>query len=183
LALGVLGDPGHLPVLLDRLNSPAHAVAAAVALFLITGVRLNTSEADGDEADCDERTPNMGSAPWASLRGSGISTEWGAWATWMETQGHRLRPGHRHRMGVPTTVQAELEMLSQSPLPLWLRRLLADEFVIRYGVQWAYQPDLLVTRQRQILAPVRARLDDPRVRFADGAWHFQGRPLDGRGWR
>lgn len=182
LALGVLGDPAHVPVLLEHLNRPEHAVAAAVALFLITGARLDATEADDDEAD-DERDPSTGGAPWASLRGSGISTHCVAWAAWMDTDGHRLRPGQRHRLGVPTTAKADLDMLSQSPLPLWLRRLFADEFVIRYGVQWAYQPDLLVARQRELLAPVGARLEDPRLRFVDGAWHFQGRPLDGGGWR
>src|SRR5690606_29244544 len=181
LALGVLGDPAHVPVLLERLGSPEHAVAAAVALFLITGARLDTPEAE-DDAD-DERDPDTSSTPWASLRGSGISTEPGVWATWMDAHGDRLQPDQRHRLGAPTTAQADLDMLSRSPLPLWLRRLLADEFVIRYGVQWAYQPDLLVTRQQQILAPIRARLDDPRLRFVDGAWHFQGRPLDGGGRR
>lgn len=178
LALGVLGDPTHVPMLLGRLGTPEHAVAAAVALFLITGARLATSEADDDEQD-----PNTGGAPWASLHGSGISTEPGAWATWMATHGHRLRPGQRHRLGVPTTAHADLDMVSQSPLPLWLRRLLADELVIRYGVEWPYQPDLLVARQRELVAPMRAQLDDPGLRLVDGAWHFQGRPLDGGGWR
>jgi hypothetical protein len=182
LALGLLGDPTHVPVLLANLSDTEHAVAAAVALFLITGAQLQASDRDDDE-DHDERGPNAGVTSWASLHGSGISIEPVAWTTWMDAHGHRLRPGQRHRLGIPTTAQADLEVLSQSPLPLWLRRLLADEFVIRYGVQWSYHPDLLVTRQRQILAPVRERLDDPRLRFVDGAWHFQGRALDGGGWR
>jgi hypothetical protein len=79
---------------------------------------------------------------------------------------------------------AELAALSTS-LPLWLRRCLADEFVIRYGVHWSYEPDLPVAWQQEIVERVRTRLDDARLRFVDGDWYFQGRlaPMGDRaGW-
>ncbi|MCX4239748.1 hypothetical protein [Paraliomyxa miuraensis] len=176
LALGVFGDPRGLEVLVEQLRTEAHAEAAALGLFLITGARLGMED-DAESEAVDERACDRA---WTALEGSGISTEPVAWSRWLAEHGERLRPGQRHRLGRLAGPHTDLDVLSMA-LPLWLRRYLADEFVIRYGVQWSYEPDLPVVQQREIIEQVRSRLDDPRMRFIDGEWYFQGRlaPIEG----
>ncbi|MCX4239394.1 hypothetical protein [Paraliomyxa miuraensis] len=172
LALGVFGDPRGLEVLVEQLRTEAHAEEAALGLFLITGARLEMED-DAETEAIDERA-------WTALEGSGISTEPVVWERWLAENGERLRPGQRYRLGRLAGPHTDLDVLSMA-LPLWLRRCLADEFVIRYGVQWSYEPDLPVVQQREIIDQVRSRLDDPRMRFVEGEWYFQGRlaPIEG----
>ncbi|MCH9684675.1 MAG: hypothetical protein K0V04_24785 [Deltaproteobacteria bacterium] len=222
LALGLLGDPEALDVLLAALHREPHAKAAALALFLITGALLGDDDAppqdededtaSADEADADEATPPAPvtgaakanaeavppapvtgaatanadapadaeldappSEPWDVLLGSDISTDPQRWAAWDQEHRSRFRAGFRYRLGALASPRGDLELLAGSSLPLWLRRLLSDEFVIRYGVQSAFEVDMLASRQSRALSEVRAWLDDPRARFTAGAWYFQGR--------
>ncbi|MCA9653244.1 MAG: hypothetical protein KC501_25240 [Myxococcales bacterium] len=170
LALGVFGDPRGIDVLLEYLRAGTHVEAAALGLFLITGARLRVDDEEESEALLDRTCDRA----WTVVEGSGISTEPAMWDRWLTAHGDRLRPGHRHRLGRLAGPHTDLDVLS-SGLPLWLRRCLADEFVIRYGVQWRYEPDLPVGQQREIVERVRARLDDPCLRFVEGEWYFQGR--------
>ncbi|MCX4239621.1 hypothetical protein [Paraliomyxa miuraensis] len=172
VGLGVFGDPRGLEVLVEQLRTGTHAEAAALGLFLLTGARLETEDDMENEA-VDDRA-------WTALAGSGISIEPVLWERWLAEHGQRLRPGQRHRLGRLAGPHTDLDVLSMA-LPLRLRRYLADEFVIRYGVQWSYEPDLPVVQQREIIEQVRSRLDDPRMRFVDGEWYFYGRlaPVEG----
>ncbi len=198
LALGILGDPAALDVLLAQVAHESHATAAALALFLITGALLGNDEDEGDDQDEDEQAdeaeaeppeadaeatededepepPEPLVSPWHSLEGSGISTDPAKWATWAQQHRERLRAGFRYRLGMLASPGTDLEVLAGSSLPLWLRRHLADEFVIRYGVQSNFEVDMTAARQAQALAQVRTWLDDPRARFTAGAWYFAGR--------
>ncbi|MCX4240135.1 hypothetical protein [Paraliomyxa miuraensis] len=170
LGLGVFGDPRGLAVLVEQLRTEAHAEVAALGLFLITGARLGLKD-DAEGEGIEERACDRA---WTALEGSGISTEPVVWERWLAEHGQRLRPGQRHRLGRLAGPHTDLDVLSMA-LPLWLRRCLADEFVIRYGVQWSYEPDLPVVQQREIIEQVRSRLDDPCLRFVEGEWYFQGR--------
>ncbi|MCX4240173.1 hypothetical protein [Paraliomyxa miuraensis] len=170
LGLGVFGDPRGLEVLVEQLRTGAHAEAAALGLFMITGARLKTE----DDAEHEAIVERACDRAWTALDGSGISIDPVVWERWLAEHGERLRPGQRYRLGRLAGPHTDLEVLSMG-LPLWLRRCLADEFVIRYGVQWSYEPDLPVVQQREIIEQVRSRLDDPRMRFVDGEWYLHGR--------
>jgi len=183
VGLGLLGDPSALGVLIEHLEVEGHAGAAALGAYLITGAALAGPVFDAPEDDLDPLVLDLSAeiprtlAP-LSLEGSGISTNPTAWAAWLRTHRSRFRAGQRYRLGEVTSPLTDLAALSATRLPLWLRQCLTDEFVIRYGVSWTYQPSLLMTQQRQLVAWMTARLEDARQHFEDGAWYFQGRRVE-----
>src|SRR5690606_37147201 len=98
-----------------------------------------------------------------------------AWARWLAERSPRLQVGRRHRPGTRAWPNGDLRLLSWR-LPLWLRRCIADEVAIRYGVlRWGYEPDGLVDEQRKAIARVRTEHERELRDAGPGSWFFDGR--------
>jgi hypothetical protein len=175
IGLGLLGDPEALGLLLEHVHVQGHSTVAALGLFLITGAVLEVPSPVEEEIALDDSAEVPSSADQVVLAGSGISTDPALWASWLRANRIRFQPGVRYRLGQVASPLTELAVLSGTGLPLWLRKCLADEFAIRYAITWTYQPDMLVVRQRELVAWMTRRLEDARPRFTDGTWYFQGR--------
>ena len=115
LALGLLGDPESVGLLLDSLQDPALAEAAALALHLLTGADLDEDVFVPDEIDEDELFDDELEAfrrgelpgrpdgePFGTTR-TRLSQAREAWETWWEGQKGRFQSGLRYRLGEPCT--------------------------------------------------------------------------------
>ncbi len=171
LALGLLGDPAGLDVLLAALRDEHMASAAALGLFLITGGGRVEDPVDRTNRPGDD---DDGSEDWLSSAAAGISVDPTEWSRWMQTHRTRLPIGVRHRLGVPSSPSHDFEILAASAFPLQLRRYLADEWVIRYGVRCDFEADMLVGQQVTALARTRATMHKAQLRAEPGGWYFHG---------
>lgn len=110
LGLGLLGDPGSFPVLQAALARPSLARDAALALYLLTGVRIDKGVPEAEEQEYE-------AAAVAALRA--VCAE--------------LDPGGRYLLGKPISPQTLRAELVQSPGPSRSRGLLRDKLCILEG--------------------------------------------------
>ncbi|WNG47963.1 hypothetical protein F0U60_30340 [Archangium minus] len=180
LALGLLGDASAVPELLTHLEHPSCAGAAAESLELLTGAglleRVEQSDAvPGDEASPDHprvtppRTLESASGT-IRVRPSRTVSEW---RRWWEKHRSQLPPG-RLRSGVPCSPGQLLEALGAGVGAGCLRQLLAEELVIRYGLDVGFEPTSLLLTQARHLARGHARLKEHRNGFSQGRWYRGG---------
>src|SRR5262249_165494 len=110
-ALGMIGDPRAVEVLLDAINAGETETAAARALQRITGSRTPATQR--------ARTP-------------GASTFWPAW--WAK-HANGFTPGRRYRRGKPVSPAVLVEELSCPSSLCRERWLVYDEMAVRYGIR------------------------------------------------
>ena len=167
VALGVLGDPAHVPLLLDLLDSPDTAAEAALGLRVLTGAPLVEEALVLDDPDDPEVGGDL------VVRPSRRPADWRAW--WAE-HGGAFRPGVRVRAGRPFTplgaVAAPVGGLGDDLLPATLRDGLADELAGRYGLDAPFRADAFVAHQRAALAALADAAAD--IRFREGEWETAG---------
>lgn len=170
LALGVLGDARHVPLLLDLLADAALAAEAALGLRVLTGAPLT-----GEVVVLDDPTdPELGGD--VVVRPSGRAE---AWRAWWAAHGEAFAAGMRTRAGRPfdphVAVTAAVGGLADDLLPAPLREALADELAGRYGLDASFRADAFVAHQRAVLATLaEAAL---KVRVQEGEW--ASRPVPG----
>lgn len=151
-ALGILGVPAAVPLLIEHLGHPREELreAAASALELITGAGLTEKvelPAEGDEEDGDlTEAPRELSRP---------SRDAAAWTRWWGAQRARLEGTSRLRYGKPCTPGSYIEELTRPSSPLAARSRAATELVIRSGHFVGFQPDWPIHRQRHALGQWR----------------------------
>jgi uncharacterized protein (TIGR02270 family) len=182
IALGVLGDPTAIPLLMDRLEQPA----AATAIECITGAGLYETVFIPDDIDEEalfesEREQLKQGKPLD--RGDGrpygsvvtrISQKREDWLDWWETNAARYVPGVRYRGGDPYSPTALSGMLASDNVPHRLRYFCSEELVTRYGQDFGLEMDMPVTHQTPKLAEAAAWSCSNNSRFQAGVWHFAG---------
>lgn len=168
VALGILGDASCLPVLIEALERPTQAAAAAEALQLVTGAGAGDAQfvaeplREDEMSDAElERTRATGRAP-THAGGQPYGTEVrrpsrdpAVWEERVARARPKLEPRRRYRLGSPLTPAIAVFALESPILDANLRRLLCDEFVVRYGVDFGLETDALVQEQSRRLAAMR----------------------------
>lgn len=154
LALGLLGDPAAVPLLLGALGSE-NGSAAATALELLLG---ECPTERGTESDED---PSAADRP--VVRRSLRQESWDVVAR--ATLG-KHPAGARLRAGEPSDSSATLRLLQAPHLGDAARRWLSLELAIRYGTRPVPDPSTLVRIQRGTWAALAAA----QVKSAAGSW-------------
>jgi hypothetical protein len=185
-ALGLLGDPASLPLLMSRLE----AAPAATALHCLTGAGLYETvfvpeEVDEDELFESEKEQLKLGKPLT--RGDGrpfgttvtrISQKPADWDRWWRENGNRFAPGVRYRNGGPLSPARLIDMLSTPSTPHELRRYCSEELAVRYGQDFAWEMDTPVVRQVGLLSEMTSWSKSSATQFREDVWYFAGYQRD-----
>jgi hypothetical protein len=186
-ALGLLGDPESVPLLLSGLEQPAVTAAAAEALSYITGAgiyqtALIPDEVGEDELVESEREELKQGKPLTrgASRSSGsvttrLSQRAEDWNRWWEAHYTRFTKGVRYRGGKPYSPSVLLEMLEADKTPHQLRYFCSEEIVIRHAQDFGLEMDAPVNRQVAKLAEAAIGSRQNNGRFEAGGWYLSGR--------
>jgi uncharacterized protein (TIGR02270 family) len=190
VALGSLGDPGSVPLLISRLEQPDAAPPAAIALQAITGASLFETVFIPDEVDEDELFESE-REQWRQGkpldRGDGrpfgstvtrLSQKPEDWSRWWQANGSRFTPGWRYRNGGPYSPARLIETLEAENTPHQLRWCCSEELVTRYGKDFGIEMDMPQTRQTILLAEAAAWSASSEAHYREGAWYFAGQQHD-----
>jgi 3-oxoacyl-[acyl-carrier-protein] synthase-1 len=142
-ALGILGLPDDVPLLLDCLGDGDAEVQAAAqeALVWLTG------------SDLVDPPPGT-----VAPRGEEQAVNPEQWRDYWNEQGQLFRRGQRYRRGEPFRLVACLDEL-EGTYPFAVRRRALDELRLRWRRPIALEPDWAVPRQRAVWAAVRQELE------------------------
>jgi uncharacterized protein (TIGR02270 family) len=187
IALGLLGSPSAVPLLIRDLDDPELARASATSLLAITGANLSENVFIPDKIEEDELFENererfkLGQIPTRPdgkpygtnfIRLSESRKDWEKW--WGENV-RRFNSDARYRYGKPYSPAVLLETLNRETSPHLLRQLAYEELVIRYGYDFAFETDMLVGEQESALATCAQWVAANEGRFKPGDWYFAGR--------
>jgi len=184
IGLGLLGDISALSTLLIYLGHPETAESAALALHLFTGAQLYEKVFVPDEIDQDELSEEEledlkqgqplvrpdGKPFGTTITRISLSPE--VWQRWWTENRSRFTPGIRYRNGQPYSPSCLLSNLAQSPHKV--RQFAYEELVIRYGLDFSFETDMPVARQKQALAYCAQWIKKNNSRFREGHWYFDG---------
>lgn len=147
-ALGILGVPAAVPLLLEHLGHEKAEVrdAAAKALTLMTGAGLTEKVMNRDEDAADEGSSDE---DWREV--TRPSTDAAAWRAWWAEYGSRLEGISRLRFGKPYGLDSCIEELAHPRSPFDARVRAALELGIRSGQTVGFQPDWPIHRQRRAI--------------------------------
>lgn len=188
VALGLLGDLSAVRPLLDLLKVEELALLAAQTLYVITGADLFATTLIPDEMDEDEMFEHerdafrkTGAMP---LRGDGkpfgenvsqLSTDGQVWSNWLQANSARFTGGRRYRLGRLYEPGTLLECLDSEIYPKTYRDLVAEELLIRYGLDLPLETDMRVTRQLWYLERAREWIAQASRTVEPGRWYLGGR--------
>ncbi|MBZ4417985.1 HEAT repeat domain-containing protein [Myxococcus sp. RHSTA-1-4] len=150
-ALGILGVPSTVPLLLEYLESADAAPAAAQALALMTGAPLLREERLRGELDEEGEEP---SGPRVTLP----LTDPEPWRQWWKEHQVRFRQAIRWRHGQPFSTALCLAELKDSRSPLDVRTRAASELALHSRRSFGFEPDWPVARQKQALLSAHPEL-------------------------
>lgn len=185
-ALGLLGDPSSVPLLLSKLAEPETAAPAAMALECLTGAVLYETVFVPDEVDEDElfesereqlkqgKPPDRGDGRPFGSTVTRLSQSPEEWQSWWRANENRFYAGVRYRNGGPFSPTRLLDMLSAPSTPHQLRRYCCEELVTRYAKDFGLETDAPVTRQLSLLSEAAAWNESAGRQFQEGAWYFAG---------
>jgi uncharacterized protein (TIGR02270 family) len=147
-ALGVLGVPAAVPLLLEHLGHDKAGVkeAAAKALALMTGAGLTEKVRVFDEDAADD---NASEEAWREVVRP--STDAAAWRAWWAEHRSRLEGKSRLRFGQLYSLDSCIEELAHPRSTFDARARAALEMDIRSGQTSGFQPDWPVRRQLQTI--------------------------------
>ena len=187
-ALGLLGDPVSIPLLISRLAEPATAASAAAALLCLTGAGPHETVFIPDEIDEDElfdsereqikqgkKLDRGDGRPFGSTV-TRLSQNPDDWNRWWQKNATRFTPGVRYRNGGLSSPERLTEMLTDERTPHQLRKYCAEELATRYQHDFGLETDMPVNRQVTKLADAAAWSKTSGARFQEGQWYFAGRP-------
>ena len=162
-ALGILGVPASVPLLLEHLahNNAGVKEAAAEALALMTGAGLTEKVQVFDEVAADD------DASESSREVTRPSTDAAAWCAWWAEHRSRLEGKSRLRLGQHHTLDSCIEELAYPRSPFAARARAALELDIRSGQTWGFQPDWPIHRQRQTIDHWRSWRLGKRERYSE----------------
>jgi uncharacterized protein (TIGR02270 family) len=187
IALGVLGDLGAVRLLVDKLTDDKLAPAAATALQLITGAGLREDAfiaevVQEDELFEDERRiyRETGEAPRRSDgRPFGVAVERTSqnpddWQNWLDEHKARFDATTRYRLGKPFSLATLIETLVNPTCGRQVRTLAAEELVIRYGIDHAFEAEMRVQEQKKQINAIARICRSREASFQPGEWYFAG---------
>lgn len=185
-ALGLLGDPASIPLLISGLAEPAMAAAAAAALHCISGARLLETVFVPDVIDEEElfeserehrssgKTLDRGDGrPYGSYA-TRLSENPDDWNLWWKANATRFVSGVRYRDGGPLSFGRLTGMLTSDHTLHQLRGYCAEELATRYQNDLGIEIDMPVSIQMNKLAEAVAGSQAAQNRFEDGEWYFAG---------
>jgi len=186
IALGLLGDVSAVETLLSDLGNADLAESAAMALNLITGAEIYEEVFIPEEIDEDElfeeeleklkRGESLyppGEEPGTTItRLSQKLEDWQNW--WVENKSHFI-PGISYRNGKPYSPACLLENLESEKSPRIVRQMAYEELVIRYGIDFPFETDMLVSQQKQAIAKYAEWIKANGGHFQEGNWYFAGK--------
>ncbi len=188
IALGLLGELSAIETLLGHLNNAELAETAARALHLITGAELYEEVFIPEEIDEDalfeeeleklkrgEPLHPPGEEPGATI--TRLSQKPEAWRKWWSANKSRYDARIRYRNGKPYSPACLLENLESEKSPRLVRQLAYEELIIRYGIDFPFETDMLVAQQKQALAKCAEWIKVNGSRFREGKWYFAGQLL------
>ncbi len=186
IALGLLGDISAIDTLLDHLTNAETGESAAMSLQILTGADLYEDVFIPDEIDEDElfeeelKKFKEGQVP-TRLDGepfgttiTRISQKPEDWQKWWAENKSRFNPGIRYRNGKPYSPACLLENLQSEKSPRIVRQMAYEELVIRYGIDFPFETDMLVSQQKQAIAKYSEWIKTNGSRFREGEWYFAG---------
>lgn len=188
-ALGLLGDPVSVPLLISQLGQPESAAPAATALQCLTGAGLYETVFVPDEVEEDELfepereklkqgiKPTRGDGRPFGSNVTRLSQNPEDWNKWWAANQMRFAPGVWHRNGGPASPARLVEMVSADITPHQLRICCLEELVTRYGKDVGIEIDTPVSRQIASLAEALAWGRVGADRFLEGTWYFAGHQL------
>ncbi len=188
-ALGLLGDPVSVPLLISQLVEPETAAPAATALQCVTGAGLYETVFVPDEVEEDELfepereklkqgiKPTRGDGRPFGSNVTRISQNPEDWNEWWTANQMRFTPSVSYRNGGPASPVRLVEMLTADKTPHELRSCCLEELVTRYGKDVGIEIDTPVSRQIASLAEAFAWGLASAKRFQEGAWYFAGHRL------
>lgn len=190
VALGLLGDPSVVTSLLSHLENPEIAESVATGLNLITGADIEEDvwipeDIDEDELFEDElqKWKDNGERP---MRPDGkpfgesvvrLSQNPDDWKSWWKANQSRFMPGIRYRRGQPYSPTSLLHTLESEQSPRFVRQWAYEELTIRYGMDIAFETDMLVSQQRVAIRKMANWVEGNTNRFKPGSWYFAGKLL------
>jgi uncharacterized protein (TIGR02270 family) len=186
IALGLLGDPASVPLLIAQLEQPKAAAPAAMALQCLTGAERYETVFVPDEVDEDElfesereqlkqgKQPTRSDGKPFGSTITRVSQKPEAWNQWWRENADRFSPGVRYRSGGPLSPARLVDTLSAPGTPHQLRQYCSEELVTRYGQDFAIETDAPVAKQVSRLAEAAAWAESNGGRFREGAWYFAG---------
>lgn len=191
IALGVLGDPGAVGVLVDKLTDEKLGAAAATALHLMTGASLREvafipEVVAEDELFDDERGVfrETGEAPRRSDgRPFGVTVERTSqnpddWQNWLDEHQRKFDTAKRYRLGKPFSLAALVDTLVSPSCGRQVRALAAEELVIRYGIDVPFEADMRVNEQKRQINAIARICRSREASFRPGEWYFAGQPIE-----
>jgi hypothetical protein len=189
-ALGLLGDPVSVPLLISCLEQVDAASDVATALECLTGAGLYETVFVPDEMEEDElfesereqlkqgRRPDRGDGRPFGSNVTRLSQKPEDWDRWWRTNQSRFTGGVRYRNGGPFSPERLTDMLAAERTPHSLRGYCSEELVTRYGKDFGFETDMPVARQRVVISEAAEWSRSEGRRFPDGAWYFAGNRRD-----
>lgn len=182
LGLGLLGDTSTVDILISALPVDELAESAALALNLITGAEIYEEAFVAETLDEDElfeeereKLKKGESLPPPGYSINRVTQNPEVWSAWWEENKPRFNPGMRYRTGKPYSPAGLLENLLSPKNPRRLRQLAYEEMVTRYGVDFPFEADMPVKKQKQALGKYMEWMNSQDNRFQAGRWYFGGR--------
>lgn len=190
-ALGVLGHADAIEPLLEALEDPLHANAAAEALHVLTGAevfedvlvaeaqeptpeppaRIDEPEPDDDDDDeagePEPEPPEEDEDEEPGLLVHRLATQREPWDQWLRE--HPQPAEQRRRFGAPFHPEGALEGLRSTVLGLRLRAVLIEELSLRHVLPLEYWPWQRVSQQLAALAADAKQLGGQQAR-PEGTW-------------
>ena len=182
MALGLLGDLSAVDLLLANMANTKLAEAAARAFNLITGAEIDETVFIPEEINEDELFEEElekmkrgeplyppGHEPGVHL--TRLSQKHADWQNWWGQNKSRFNPQIRYRSGKPYSPAILLENLESEKNPRQVRQWAYEELVIRYGVDFPFETDMPVEKQKQAMKQYAEWIAN-NSRFREGQWYF-----------
>lgn len=171
IAVGLFGDVGVVPQLLECLEKGLHPEAAAQALYLLTGAHVLEKVVEGSEEP--ERLANGEPDPRDRVEIVKLGQNPAAWWSWWDGHRSAFQLGWRYRLGQLASPVVLGHTLHRFVLPRSVRQLAAEEIGVRYQPRQDLDVNMRVRSQHAALTELSAlQQNDAIISRADGAWVF-----------
>ena len=186
-ALGLLGDLSAVRPLVELLSVETLAESAVEALHVITGAALVTDVQVPDAMSEDEmfeeevatfrRTgarPGRGDGQPYATTVRQLTVDPGVWEAWLRANASRFKSDRRYRLGREYSPRVLLDCLVSDTFPKAWRGLVADELMVRYGIDVPFEPDLPVVVQQRVLSESAPVVQAGESMVEAGRWYSFG---------
>jgi uncharacterized protein (TIGR02270 family) len=189
-ALALLGDVCVLPALIEALSVPTTSAAAADALYVITGAALfedtfvvdDVAEEELFENELAEyrtkkKVPKRGDGKPFGKTIRRLSQDGDVWRGWLKSNGSRFIEGRRYRLGAMYSPAVLVDCLASTSYPKLYRDSVADELLVRYGIEVVLESDMPVMKQTEAIRNARSLTASREAMFEPGRWYIAGKLL------